>query len=76
MTERGSWVAPVLVSVTALGSRHGTSSTAADQVVAYLEGEQVTELGHDSAVAVGPERYFADSTQEGGRWIGEGSTLR
>jgi conjugative relaxase-like TrwC/TraI family protein len=66
----------VIVSVTALGSRHGADS-AAKGVVKYLaeRSRQPTSARRqppDAVISNGPGAYYADSVEGPGRWLGSG----
>ena len=64
----------VHVSVTALGTNSGSTRRAADQIVAYLEGDLGLEAVPAPVEVDGEPRvagYFADSAEAPGEWVGE-----
>ncbi len=63
----------MLVSVTPLGVRHGQPARAAAQVVNYVESKVQAGRRLQSASVEGVERYYADSVEGPGRWVGGGS---
>jgi conjugative relaxase-like TrwC/TraI family protein len=69
----------MLVSVTALGADRARTTSAAANVVAYLEGENTGRLGRPGSLGdakpllaqeSGPGTYYSDSAERAGRWRG------
>ena len=69
----------MLVSVTALGADRSRTTSAAANVVAYLEGETAGRLGRPGSLGdgkpllaqeSGPGTYYSDSAERAGRWRG------
>ncbi len=69
------------LTVTPLGAAGRPTSTVAKAVVSYLEGGRsdpgVALLsGARTQTSTGPQRYYADSIEGPGRWIGAGAAFR
>jgi len=69
----------VRLTVTPLGAQSTTTSAVAKSVVDYLEGgrgDPVSTLLRGPIAGDGAVRYYADSIEGPGRWIGQGAAFR